>query len=275
MISFITLTWNSEKYIDACIESIVEKCQEESLLFEVIVVDNGSTDFTRNKIERYKKKYPKNIKSIYLGKNRGTTYTRNIALKKSKGAYISIIDSDTRILKGSFSNILKYLDNHPTVGIVAPKLILPNGEIQHSVKKFPSFLEKLKKIQKIFGDNAIVDSDFYTNFPFAEVTDVETAISACWIFKKSLLSSVGFLDEHIFYSPEDLDFCLRVWKSGRTICYYPELKLLHNTQQITHKNPFGKIALTHLAGLFYYYKKHGGWITTRSLNFNTGQGQGR
>lgn len=264
-LSLIILTWNSEKYIHVCLHSVVEKLAEESLSFEIFVVDNGSTDSTMHILESYSRKYPKNIQIISLEKNTGTTYSRNLALKKSKGQYVCILDSDTCILSGSFREALEYLNEHQDVGLLAPLLVLPNGQVQHSVKKFPTFFQKLQKPRKIFGDKSFKDHDFYDDFPFTKETIVDSAISACWIFPRYLLSEVGLLDERIFYAPEDLDYCLRIWKSGKKIVFYPRIKILHNTQQITHQKPFGSIAVSHFLDLLYYFRKHGGWFSTSNI----------
>lgn len=268
MISFIILTWNSEKYIEACILSIFKKCQQEGLAFEIIAVDNGSQDRTKALLDGFGNKKTGIIKIFPLNRNMGTTYPRNLALRESRGHYICIIDSDTRILEGSLLNLLKYIDNNPSVGILAPKLILPSGRVQNSVKKFPTFTHKFLKLPKIFSRRDFRNLDFYTQFPFKKITVVESAISACWIFKSTLIRIIGYFDEKIFYAPEDLDYCLRVWKSGKCILYYPEFALFHDTQQITHQNPFGCIAGKHLGGLFYYFRKHGGWFTTKGYQLN-------
>jgi GT2 family glycosyltransferase len=75
------------------------------------------------------------------------------------------------------------------------------------------------------------------------------------------MEKVGYLDEKIFYSPEDIDYALRVWLAGYCVLYYPALTVLHHTQQITHKKPLSKTSISHFFGLVYYYRQHGGWIT--------------
>lgn len=203
------------------------------------------------------------IQIIYLDKNYGTTYPRNLALKKASGKYICILDSDTEILSGSLRETVQYLDDNVDTGIIAPKLVLRSGEVQNSVKKFPTILHKLEKIKSIIGGRTSRNLDFYEGFPFSEKTEVDTAIAACWIFRRSLLDTAGYLDEKIFYAPEDVEYCLRTWKTGKKIIYYPGLEILHNTQQITHKNPFSRVALSHLSGLLYYFRKHGSWFSTK------------
>jgi GT2 family glycosyltransferase len=106
----------------------------------------------------------------------------------------------------------------------------------------------------------INQSDFYEEFPFVAETVVDSAISACWFFRKELCDDIGYLDEKIFYSPEDLDYCLRVYLSGKINVYHPYFEVLHHTQQISHRKPFSMVSFSHFAGLLYYYKKHGGWV---------------
>jgi len=261
LISFIILTWNSEKYLEGCFDSIISKCEGEQIDCEIIVIDNGSQDSTLSILHHYSMKLPDRILTIKLDRNRGTTYSRNLGFKAAKGKYLCVIDSDTELGVGSLREILDCLQKHPEVGIIAPRLILGDGTIQNSVKRFPTFWDKLVKVPAVILSTKVPTADFYQDFPFEGAREVDSAISACWIFKKELLESVGYLDENLFYSPEDLDYCLRVRKAGKQILYYPRMTVVHHTQQISHRKPFSKISLSHLTGLIYYYRKHGGWFS--------------
>ncbi|MEM3873074.1 MAG: glycosyltransferase family 2 protein, partial [Nitrososphaeria archaeon] len=81
-LSIVVLTWNSEKFIERCIRSIYNGIS--SISFEVVIVDNGSTDSTKKILENYMNQY-KNFRVIFLGKNFGTTKSRNIGIKEAKG----------------------------------------------------------------------------------------------------------------------------------------------------------------------------------------------
>lgn len=264
-LSFIILTWNSERFLQSCFESIISKCDREKLSYEIIVIDNGSTDNSSTIFDAFQSRFPESFHCIALGKNRGTTYSRNRGLQKACGRIVCILDSDTEFGEGSLRQIVDRLDHEKRIGIIAPRLILPDGTIQNSVKKFPSFRQKLIKVLKVVFGGKMFDFDFYTDFPFSKERMVDTAISACWFFRKELLDEIGYLDEKIFYSPEDLDYSVRVRKSGKDIVYYPYFKVLHHTQQISHKKPFSWVSLNHFLGLLYYYKKHGGWFSTTGL----------
>jgi len=259
-ISFIILTWNSERFLQDCFTSIINKCRQENLSFEVIVIDNGSQDDSAKVVERYEKNNANHFILISLESNRGTTYPRNLGLKQARGGYLCILDSDTELGVGRLTEVINRLSSDIRVGMIAPRLLLPDGTIQNSVKRFPTMLNKLMKLPRIVCGVCTKNSDFYEGFPFREEREVDTAISACWFFRKELLQKVGYLDEKIFYAPEDLDYSLRVWQVGCSLLYFPAFTVLHHTQQITHKKPFSRTSLSHFWGLLYYYWKHGGWL---------------
>jgi len=263
-ISFVLLTWNSEKDIVACLESVTNTCFNEKLNYEILILDNGSSDSTRRLLKNSMNEN-ENIKCDYLESNSGTTLSRNILLKKVNAEYVFILDADTEIKNGSLLEAIQFLKNNPDIGLIAPKLWLNDHAIQHSVKKFPTLNEKLYKIRKILSLGKYNTSDFYDDFPFSKIQEVDTAISAAWIFPKTILDKVGFLDEKIFYAPEDIDYSLRIWKAGFKIVFYPYFELLHKTQQITHSRPFSKISFSHFKGLFYYFYKHGYWFSRKKI----------
>jgi GT2 family glycosyltransferase len=263
-LTFLILTWNSQRDIEECINSIVDCCTQDAVEFKITVVDNGSTDATPEILARLDRNDDR-IHTTCLPKNIGTTRPRNAVLKKLDAEFVCILDADTKIVDGSIKSLLDYLKQNKDVGLVAPKLILRDGSVQNSVKKFPTLTEKILKGLSATGVVKYNVNDFYEEFPFETIKAVDTAISACWIIPTSLLKTIGYLDEKIFYSPEDIDFSLRVWKSGKKLVYYPEFTVLHKTQQISHARPLGKIALTHLWGLIYYFAKHKYWLSRTKI----------
>jgi poly(ribitol-phosphate) beta-glucosyltransferase len=73
-LSFVLLTWNSEKFLNACFDSVIRACSRENIPYEVIVVDNGSSDGSVSVVKKYQEQYPNNFILIALDSNRGTTY---------------------------------------------------------------------------------------------------------------------------------------------------------------------------------------------------------
>lgn len=255
-LSFVILTRNSEKYISRCLDSI-EASLPGSAEREIFVVDNGSTDRTCAILDSRN-----NITAIKLGRNYGTTYSRNLALRKAAGDHLVVMDSDVIINRLDWPAILSELG--PKIGLIAPRLNLPSGERQNSVKRFPTLQWRLRKIKKIIFGLTVEDKELYPSLERIEFPD--TAISAFWVIPKEVLGSVGFLDEKIFYSPEDVDYCVRVWKKGFIIKYYQDADIVHYTQQIAHKKPFSLISLSFFLNFIYYFWKHGYWFDSAEIN---------
>jgi len=109
-LSFIILTWNSERFIERCLTSILTKCRGEELSFEALIVDNGSEDKTLGIVKEYQKNYPESFILISLEINKGTTYPRNLALKIARGDFLCVIDSDTELGEGSLNDMLQRLE---------------------------------------------------------------------------------------------------------------------------------------------------------------------
>ncbi len=270
MLSFVILTWNSRSTIENCLSSISALCGAQGVSYDAYVVDNGSSDGTSEIVERMSASMP--VELIRLPHNRGTTVTRNLALKKSQSEFVCIMDSDAALLDGDLPALLETLRGDPGIGIIAPRLLFSDGAVQHSVRRFPTLFGKLGRIPAIVLKRKISADDIYPGFPFDRAADVDYAISACWFFRRDLLDAIGYLDERIFYSPEDVDFCIRAWKAGRRIVYYPAFTVLHHIQRITHRNVFSRIAVSHLLGLLYYFVKHRYIHTPGPLRENTPSG---
>ena len=255
-ISCILLTWNSEPYIEKCVTSLIASLNATKLTYEIFIVDNGSQDKTVSLLQSFQKSYPEHLFPIYLEKNTGTTYSRNLALQQARGDYLCIMDSDVEVFDGVFEQLIQALKDHNQAGLVAPKLVYPSGHLQKSTDVFPTVMTKfvryffLKLIEK--REHASQTETTQQEF----IREVDYAISAMWLFKRDVLDAVGLLDEKIFYAPEDVDYCLRIWKAGYKIFYVPYVSCIHHTQEISRGFRINKALINHILGLGYYFKKH-------------------
>lgn len=251
-LSFIVLTWNSERHIKRCLSSIFSALQGNRFLFEIFVVDNGSTDKTSQVIEEFKDRYPDNIIPVLLQRNMGTTYSRNLALKKARGTIIVILDSDIEIPAGLIPRLVNILEEDQCIGLVAPKLVYPDGRFQKSTDRFPTVFSKLFRyffLRHIERKEARQGCE-------TGLIEVDYAISAMWAFKSELIEKVGLLDEAIFYAPEDVDYCLRIWSAGYKVVYDPESWAAHHAQEISRGWKINRLTIEHIKGLVHYFRKH-------------------
>jgi GT2 family glycosyltransferase len=254
MISIIILTWDSESYIKRCVDSIIAEAKFSELETEILIFDNGSKDQTINILE---KEYGNNPRVILekFSENKGTTYPRNLGIKKAKGEYIMFLDSDTEIMQNSIKPMMGLLEEDKTAGIVCPRLKFPDGRAQESFRKFPTFSTKaLRLINRFTGffGPALRRDESYSEVKATMFPDY--AISACWLMRKEIFERVGLLDEKIFYSPEDVDFCIRVWQAGYKVVFCPDAVVIHFCQRISYRKI--PMAWSHFSGMLYLFKKH-------------------
>jgi GT2 family glycosyltransferase len=264
-LSFVVITYNDAARLPRCLASAALMSARAGLGYEIFVVDNASVDHTAQVLAEFAGVLGPRLKVIRLAVNRGTTYSRNRALEQAAGRMVCVMDSDAELLDHDFARVWDLFAAFPEVGIVGPTIILPDGHIYDSAKRLPTLGDKLLKLPQIFLGAPPVNHDWYPDFPFATVRCVETAISCCWFFRRELFGRVGPLDERIFYAPEDVDWCLRSWKAGQAVVYYPRFRVLHHTRHTTHKHPLSPTALSHLKGLLYYLNKHRYWFSREAL----------
>jgi hypothetical protein len=235
--------------------------EASGLSWEVVVVDNGSSDHSGAVLDELSGALGPRLRTFRLGANLGTTRSRNLAAAHCRGRWFCVLDSDAELVDRDLGPVLALLDQEPEVGIVAPRILAPpDWRPYDSVKLLPTLADKLRKLPGVLARRPTVNTDWYPGFPFGRLRCVHTAISCCWFLRRDTWRRVGPVDERIFYAPEDVDYCLRAWKSGRAVVYFPHLRVRHHTRQVSHRRPFSRLARSHLAGIFYYLHKHGYWL---------------
>lgn len=264
-LSIILITWNSERFVSDCLASVFESSKHISR--EIILVDNGSTDTTRQLIEPYTR-FPE-FTFIPKSKNSGVAKARNIGIQQAKGQYIWLLDIDTIVNQEAVTALMNFISVNKVCGICGCKLMNSRNEIQDSCRKYPSLRYKiLNVLGSILAKcnlakelenpiNRLNRTQFYRK-QMNEATpfEVEYIIGACQLIRKEVIGQIGLLDEHIFYGPEDADFCLRAREKGWKIVYLPAVSFLHEYQQITSKRLFSYMSWIHTKALFYFFWKH-------------------
>jgi GT2 family glycosyltransferase len=252
-VSFVILTWNSRQYLPGCLASIRSSMAPTGLRYEVRILDNGSQDGTADLLAQLAAADRNHIFPRYERTNLGTTRSRNILFAAARGEYLCVMDSDVELAGGVTEALLELLGRDCRLGIVVPRIVYPSGRWQKSFDGFPTVIDKAHRFLRLRQIEKRQASDLATA---VEPFEIDYAISAFWLMRKTLLDTVGTLDERIFYAPEDADFCLRVWKAGRRIIYVPSVAVVHHTQEISRGLGINKAKLSHMKGLAYYFFKH-------------------
>lgn len=251
-VSVVILTFNSARYIERCLNDLITALEEANKKYEIFVIDNGSRDDSPRLVEALKKQRSANIQLIAFDHNTGTTFSRNQGLAQATGENIIILDSDAYVNANALSHLCNYLETNKACGLAAPKLVYPDGRFQLSTDQFPTFVRKLQRF--LFLKK--MESQSKAQEPVSGPVDY--AISAFWMIPRRVVNQVGLLDERIFYSPEDVDYCIRIWKAGFTIDYIPQVSVIHDAQEISRPKGFSInwFTLSHAKGLFYLFWKH-------------------
>jgi len=262
LVSVVTLTWNSSRFIPPLLRTLLADAEHSQVATEVIVIDNGSTDDSLELLRGFAAEHP-NIIIVPLSENQGTTVSRNIGIRMARGEFVFILDSDTEIPKGALRGLVDSFDNidapRDRIGIVCPRLLYPDGGFQESARRFPTFFTKVYRLLRIEAMRARDES--LDDVLEGKNTLVDYAISAAWFIPRETFDRVGLLDERIFYSPEDVEFCARVWQKDLEVWYYPQVEIMHNTQRLTNKRPLSKLGLSHVKGLVRYWWEYDGFFS--------------
>lgn len=262
-VGFVILTWNSEKYISECLNSLIALCGN-GISGNIVVIDNGSSDDTVQRINQVFRIDRDDVehKLFQLEKNYGTTISRNIGIRyllecQKKPNYICVLDSDTVVNELAIDNLISVLESDPSCGIVGPRMHDANMVYQRSGRQIPTLSEKMLKVLPVKSLQAKGTAQ-ETTIPEDGTgsVDVGYLVSACWMMRSDLFAQVGLLDEKIFYAPEDVDFCIRVRKAGMRVQYCYDADILHHWQRLSRKKLFSKHNYEHLKGLVYLFWKH-------------------
>src|SRR3990167_668192 len=146
-LSIIIVSWNVKNLLKKCLESIFRN--QGDLTLEVIIVDNASRDGT---MEMVKTNFPQ-IKMISNEKNFGFAAANNQGIKQTKGDYLLLLNPDTEIVGSALKTAIDFMKKNQLIGACGIKHLNPDGSLQPSVRRFPTFLAIfliLTKLVKIF-----------------------------------------------------------------------------------------------------------------------------
>lgn len=217
--------------------------------FDIILVLNTDPVGTAQEVRAL---FP-DVRLIVNERNRGVGPARNQGLAIARGDVIVLLDADTVVDPAQLAGLADTLRAHADVGVIGPQLMSPEGARQATARTFPTVLTKVRRRlpRRLIP---YLPSDEIAPGPVRR--EVGYVIGACQAIRKEALGQVGLLDERIFYGPEDVDLCLRMWQSGWRVLWDPTWHVIHHEQRITKRRVLSRITLRHAAGLAYYFFKH-------------------
>lgn len=262
-LSIIIVNYKSQKKLSNCLASLAT-ADLGGLEYEVIVVDNDSGDDLRYLAER-----APSLKLINSPHNLGMGGGNNLGLDQTRGEYVLVLNPDTIIKDRAVPTLWNYLRANSAVGLVGPKLLYPDGSLQYSCARFPSFFIPVLR-RTFLGDyfRKIRDSFMMADFDHNQSQKVDWLMGSCLMFKKAIKLADGSVfrprfDERYFMYFEDTDLCRSLRTKGLAVVYNPEAIVIHDHQRESAKHPWylalfkDKITWVHISSWFKYFIKWG------------------
>jgi N-acetylglucosaminyl-diphospho-decaprenol L-rhamnosyltransferase len=264
-LAVVILNYNRADLLADCLASIYAHPTRCAL--EVWVVDNASSDGSAQMVRA---SFPQ-AHLIESPVNGGYAYGNNLALRAIRNApdYILLLNNDTVVPAGAFDGLVDYLEARPEVGVVGPKLVLPDGSLDLACRRsFPtpevSFyrmtgLARLFPRSPRFGRYNLTYLD-----PDLEI-EVDAVVGACMLLRASVVQEVGLLDEQFFMYGEDLDWAYRIKQYGWRIAYYPRVTVHHYKRAASTRRAIPSIRAFYDA-MRIFHRKHYRATTPAPLN---------
>ncbi len=243
-LSIVIVSFNTKKLLDDCLRSVFKSLSHGRVRFEVIVVDNVSTDGTR---EMLKKEFSK-VRTILNKENVGFGRANNQGMKIACGDYVLLLNSDTIVLNDAIATLLAFAREHPS-SFVGPKLLNHDRTPQTSCGPFFS-------LPVVFGSLFLKgDTIGLTRWSPQKTREVDWVSGASLMARRKLFLDELLFDENIFMYMEEIDLLYRARLKGYGTYFYPESLIVHLGGGSSKDKKKGPV-LNIYRGLLYFYQKH-------------------
>jgi len=252
-LSIIIPSFNTEKFLQKCLDSIVRETKNTS--YEIIIIDNHSSYDIKKQIQNFKNI---NIRLIQNSRNVGYSQANNQGIKQAAGDYFLFLNSDTVILNRAIDKTVDYLEKKQ-LDILGCQLLNKDMTIQPSAGFFPKlrqifymmfFLDDLPILSDILKPYHQQNKNFYT-----KDREVDWVTGAFMLVRRRVIDKIGAFDPDYFMYMEEVDFCYRAKKAGFKILYTPQAEIIHY-KEASPRQESEKAILAEIKGLKIFFKKY-------------------
>lgn len=248
-LSITIVSYNNSNDVAKLIDNI-ETYTSIEISKKIYIIDNADE---RNAYEAIADNYP-DIEYIYTGKNLGFGKGHNYIINDIDSEYHAIVNPDISLFEDSFSKIIEFMNLNPDIGMVIPKMVDQNGNIQSVYRReltvYDMFIRMFCKegFKKRKAYHTMQDMNYSEPFqvPFAQ--------GSFLVIRTKLFKELKGFDENFFMYVEDADLCKRV-NQVSSLFYFPGTTVVHKWEKGSHKN--SKLFKYHLASMRYYFNKWG------------------
>lgn len=227
MPAFVTVaivSWNTVDLLDRCVGSLRQ--DHEDGLVDIWVVDNGSSD---GSVEMLESRHPW-VQVLVPGANLGFGAAVNLVASRSQTPWVAPANADVRVTAGAISRLLAAGDEWPDAGVLAPRLLLPDGSVQPSIQPFPGpacsllALTRLDRVVPAAGRRLHLEGHWSPG----RAAEAPWATGAFLLVRRQAFDEAGGFDPSQWMYAEDLDLCWRIRRAGWSVRYEPNAVVHHD-----------------------------------------------
>jgi N-acetylglucosaminyl-diphospho-decaprenol L-rhamnosyltransferase len=245
--SVITVNYRSWPYTLKCIDSLFRTGSRD---FEVVLVNNDQEAIPE---------IPHPVRLIRNQENVGFARACNQGVNVSKGETVIFMNPDTLVGGDFFANLEKFLEENPRAGIVGPRIVGVEGDVQLTARKelnfVSGFLGRTSLLTRLFPENPLIKLLFPAARKLTGPTAVDWISGACMTVRRQALEEIGPMDARFFMYFEDADLCRRAREAGWLVYYLPQVEVFHHSGA-SSQNRSRAIWDLHKSA-FLYHRKHG------------------
>lgn len=225
-VRIVVVSWNTRELLERCLASFANDL--DAGLCDVVVVDNGSADGSPDMV---RERFGDSATLIEPGANLGFGTAVNLGARAGEGPasqFVAAANADIELTPGALAALAHRAEREPRCGAVAPRLVAPDGSVQHSVHRFPDVGLSLAVVSGIgrlpaVGDRLLIEG----RWDDARARDVPWAHGAFVLFRRSAFDEVGGFDERQWMYAEDVDIAWRLREASWSFAYEPAARVTH------------------------------------------------
>jgi len=232
---------NSRALLLACLDSLV------GTEAEIVVLDNASEDGSADSV---RERFP-DVRVIAQSHRAGFGVNHNTVIRATTGRYVYVLNEDTTAGDWGFEALTAYLDDHPRVAALGPRIVYPDGRLQDSAWRFPTPLVSTISLATL-GRLGVTQSRG------DEPRAVDWVMGAAVMLRREALDEVGLFDESFFLYSEEVDLQARLHRAGWEVHYFPRVSVVHHESQFSADIPERRINEMWRSRHRYWRKHHSG-----------------
>src|SRR5271157_4347886 len=237
-LTVIISNYNTRELLRNCLRSIYQ--HTSGITFEVICVDDNSSDGSADMVAR---SFPQ-VTLVRNTVNQLYARSHNLGMRMSQARYVCHMDSDALLIGNAFQSLVDFMDEHPDAAACGPKLLNPDGTVQHCIRRFPGagiFLLQTISWHKLFPASRLMNRYYATDVDYSRAQPVESIGTSAYFIRRSTWEQAGMLDERFRLALVDLAYNYILNQKGCKVYYAPCAEVVHFGGQSINQNTLGSL----------------------------------